>query len=160
VKCLVYYWYFIPYKYQLVSCSVKLKQQYWCDFMNIASLKFLKDAISQQKHCVWYLSIYLSIYLFQDRVSLHSPGCPRTHSVEHTCLELRNLPTSASHVLGLKACTTTTIQLWLVFKMNPILPYNDLELWVQEFLINVSVILNYTTLLFNQLFFYVTVSIC
>jgi hypothetical protein len=44
---------------------------------------------------------------FQDRVSLCSPGCPGTHSVDQAGLKLRNLPVSASQVLGLKACNTT-----------------------------------------------------
>jgi hypothetical protein len=44
--------------------------------------------------------------VFRDRVSLCSPGCPGTHSVDQTGLELRNPPASASQVLGLKACTT------------------------------------------------------
>jgi hypothetical protein len=44
---------------------------------------------------------------FRDRVSLCSPGCPGTHSVDQTGLELRNLPASASWMLGLKACATT-----------------------------------------------------
>jgi hypothetical protein len=43
---------------------------------------------------------------FRDRVSLYRPGCPGTHSVDQAGLELRNLPTSASRVLGLKACST------------------------------------------------------
>jgi hypothetical protein len=43
----------------------------------------------------------------QDRVSLCSPGCPGTHSIDQAGLELRNPPASASQVLGLKACTTT-----------------------------------------------------
>jgi hypothetical protein len=46
-------------------------------------------------------------WAFQDRVSLYSPGCPRTHFVDQAGLKLRNLPASASQVLGLKACTTT-----------------------------------------------------
>ncbi|GAB1296462.1 Inositol polyphosphate 5-phosphatase K [Apodemus speciosus] len=37
-------------------------------------------------------------------VSLCSPGCPGTHSVDQAGLELRNSPASASRVLGLKAC--------------------------------------------------------
>jgi hypothetical protein len=45
--------------------------------------------------------------VFRDRVSLCSPGCPGTHFVDQAGLELRNLPASASQVLGLKACTTT-----------------------------------------------------
>jgi hypothetical protein len=44
----------------------------------------------------------------RDRVSLCSPGCPGTHSVDQVDLELRNPPVSASQVLGLKACTTTS----------------------------------------------------
>jgi hypothetical protein len=44
---------------------------------------------------------------FRDRVSLCSPGCPGTHSVDQAGRELRNPPASASRVLGLKACATT-----------------------------------------------------
>jgi len=40
----------------------------------------------------------------RDRVSLYSPGCPGTHSVDQAGLKLRNPPASASRVLGLKAC--------------------------------------------------------
>jgi hypothetical protein len=43
---------------------------------------------------------------FRDKVSLYSPGCPGTHFVDKTGLELRNPPASASRVLGLKACAT------------------------------------------------------
>jgi hypothetical protein len=50
------------------------------------------------------------IMVFLDRVSLCNPGCPGTHFVDQAGLELRNLPTSASRVLGLKVCTTTA---WL-----------------------------------------------
>jgi hypothetical protein len=49
----------------------------------------------------------ISVLVFRDRVSLYSPGCPGTHFVNQAGLELRNLPASASQVLGLKACTTT-----------------------------------------------------
>jgi hypothetical protein len=51
-----------------------------------------------------FLFLFLFVCLFQDRVSLCSPGCPETHFVDHAGLELRNLPASASWVLGLKAC--------------------------------------------------------
>jgi hypothetical protein len=34
--------------------------------------------------------------VFRDRVSLYSPGCPGTHSVDQAGLELRNPPASAS----------------------------------------------------------------
>jgi hypothetical protein len=54
-----------------------------------------------------YLFLNLFIYLFRDRVSLCSPGCPGTHSVDQAGLEPRNSPASASKVLGLKVCATT-----------------------------------------------------
>jgi hypothetical protein len=38
---------------------------------------------------------------------LYSPGCPGTHFVDQAGLKLRNLPASASRVLGSKACATT-----------------------------------------------------
>jgi hypothetical protein len=44
---------------------------------------------------------------FRDRVSLCSPGCPGTHSVDQAGLELRNPPASASQVLGLKVRAST-----------------------------------------------------
>jgi hypothetical protein len=56
----------------------------------------------------WDAQFLIFLFLvFQDRVSLCSPGCPGTHFVDQACLELRNPPASASQVLGLKACTTT-----------------------------------------------------
>jgi hypothetical protein len=53
---------------------------------------------------------------FQDRVSLCSPGCPGTHSVDQAGLELRNPPASASQVLGLQVCATAA---W------PFVPFNE-----------------------------------
>jgi hypothetical protein len=47
------------------------------------------------------------VFIFRGRVSLYSPGCPGTHSVDQSGLELRNLLASASRVLGLKVCATT-----------------------------------------------------
>jgi hypothetical protein len=58
--------------------------------------------------CVYRPEDNLFLFLvFQDRVSLCSPGCPGTHFVDQAGLELRNPPASASRVLGLKACVTT-----------------------------------------------------
>jgi hypothetical protein len=42
--------------------------------------------------------------VFRDRVSLYSSGCPGTYFVDQAGLKLRNLPASASRVLGLKVC--------------------------------------------------------
>jgi hypothetical protein len=52
--------------------------------------------------------LFFSFLVFRDRVSLCSPGCPGTHFVDQAGLELRNPPASASRVLGLKACATTS----------------------------------------------------
>jgi hypothetical protein len=57
--------------------------------------------------CLFCLFVCLFFNGFRDRVSLYSSGCPGTHVVDQAGLELRNLPASASQVLGLKACTTT-----------------------------------------------------
>jgi hypothetical protein len=54
-----------------------------------------------------FVLVLVLVLVFQDRVSLCSPGCPGTHSVNQAGLELRNPPASASQVLGLKACGTT-----------------------------------------------------
>jgi hypothetical protein len=51
--------------------------------------------------------LFFCFFVFQGRVSLCSPGCPGTRSVDQAGLKLRNLPASASRVLGLKACATT-----------------------------------------------------
>jgi hypothetical protein len=58
--------------------------------------------------CLMECGFFFFFFLvFLDRVSLYSPGCPGTHSVDQAGLELRNPPASASQVLGLKACATT-----------------------------------------------------
>jgi hypothetical protein len=54
-----------------------------------------------------FLGFVLFCFVFRDRVSLCSSGCPGTHSVDQAGLELRNPPASASRVLGLKECATT-----------------------------------------------------
>jgi hypothetical protein len=60
---------------------------------------------------IWYLKFKKKIrkkyiLVFRDRVSLYSPGCPGTHSVDQAGLKLRNSPASDSQVLGLKVCAT------------------------------------------------------
>jgi hypothetical protein len=54
---------------------------------------------------IFVFLVFFFFLVFQDRVSLYSPGCPGTHFVDQA--ELRNLPASAFQVLGLKACATT-----------------------------------------------------
>jgi hypothetical protein len=60
---------------------------------------------TQKGRELFFLFFFFSF--FPDRVSLCSPGCSGTHSVDQAGLELSNLPASAPQVLGLKACTTT-----------------------------------------------------
>jgi hypothetical protein len=62
-------------------------------------------------------SIFFFFLVFRDRVSLCSPGCPGTHSVDQAGLELRNPPASASRELGLKVCATTPGAAW------PLMPH-------------------------------------
>jgi hypothetical protein len=56
--------------------------------------------------CLVLFWFVLFCFVFRDRVSLCSPGCPGTHFADHAGLELRNPPASASGVLGLKVCVT------------------------------------------------------
>jgi hypothetical protein len=69
------------------------------------------DKTSSQRgffFCLFVFLVVVLFFVFRDRVSLYSPGCPGTHFVHQAGLELRNLPDSASQVLGLKVCATTT----------------------------------------------------
>jgi hypothetical protein len=53
---------------------------------------------------VWFGLVWFLV--FRDKVSLYSPGCPGTHSVDQAGLKLRNPLASASRVLGSKECAT------------------------------------------------------
>jgi hypothetical protein len=75
---------------------------------------------------VLFVCLFVCLFVFRDRVSLHSPGCPGTHSVDQAGLKLRNPPASASRVLGLKVCATMTggsshycYYIFSVFKEEP-----------------------------------------
>ena len=62
---------------------------------------------------VWFFCLFvcLLVCLFLDFFFFFEtefPGCPGIHSVDQAGLKLGNLPASASQVLGLKACATTT----------------------------------------------------
>jgi hypothetical protein len=61
-------------------------------------------------------SLQTFVVVFQDRVSLCSPGCLGTQSVVQDGLELRELPASSARTLGLKACTTRTLNDLLLFR--------------------------------------------
>jgi hypothetical protein len=67
-----------------------------------------------------FLRQALSMYVAFD--------CPGTHSVDQVGLKLRDLPATASQVLGLKACAT-----WLIFAFSVRSQGND-NMWVQYLL--------------------------
>jgi hypothetical protein len=46
-------------------------------------------------------------FVILARVAIYSLGSPKTLSVDQSGLKFRDLPASASQVLGLKACVTT-----------------------------------------------------
>jgi hypothetical protein len=60
----------------------------------------------QSSECVIY-SLLGAVPLFLGGGFYEYPCCPGTHSVDQDGLKLRNLPASASQVLGLKVCATT-----------------------------------------------------
>ena len=113
----------------LVDMSKKKK---WMEILNnlsrlssYLSVPYLKDSllirfalglllVTIASHRHWsplsnllLIGVLLFCFVFRDRVSLYSPGCPGTHSVDQAGLKLRNQPASASPVLALKACATT-----------------------------------------------------
>jgi hypothetical protein len=74
---------------------------------------------AMEESCYLFCLFVVFCLFFPDRVSLCSPGCPGTHSVDQASLELRNPPASASQVLGLKACATTARQECCYLKTCP-----------------------------------------
>ena len=86
-----------------LQCEIQGSQGY----TDKPSLKKPKPKPNQTKPFRFFC---LFVSVFWDMVSLHSPGCPRTHFVDQAGLKLRNLPASTSQVLELKVCTTTA---WL-----------------------------------------------
>jgi hypothetical protein len=105
-------------------CVSGLDPDLWAPLRNGGSIKSGSLRDGKSKYCAWrgpelysqwllgseqpLIPINVTFFFFWDRVSLYSPGCPGTHFVDQAGLELRNLPASASQVLGLKVCTTTT----------------------------------------------------
>ena len=60
----------------------------------------------------FFFLVLVLVLIFQDKVSLCSPGCPGTHFVDQADHKLRNPPASASRVLVLKAWTTMPGSHW------------------------------------------------
>jgi hypothetical protein len=93
--------------------SLALSRQYYLALVLLFDVYVSKSRISEAQaleaisECwsvpSWVFLFVCLILVFRDRVSLCSRGCPGIHSVDQAGLELRNLPASASQVLGLKA---------------------------------------------------------
>ena len=54
-----------------------------------------------------FICLFVCLFVFETGFLCIALGCPRTHFVDQAGLELRNMPASASQVLGVKACATT-----------------------------------------------------
>jgi hypothetical protein len=69
-------------------------------FLPLSSLTLHSPCCSEMHQALFQdtLSLFFFFFFFgfNDRVSLCSPGCPGTHSVDQAGLERRNLPASAS----------------------------------------------------------------
>jgi hypothetical protein len=61
-------------------------------FFFFGGCPFLKEELHRRKTGFFFFLV------FRDRISLYSPGCPRTHFVDQAGLKLRNPPASASGV--------------------------------------------------------------
>ena len=66
---------------------------------------------------VFWLFVCLAFCFFQGKV-LCSLSCPRTHSIHHAGLELRDPLASVSWGLGLKVCTTTPNLIFVVIRYD------------------------------------------
>jgi hypothetical protein len=78
-----------------------------CNPWALGALCFVfHSELSIYKFLTFCTFFFFPFFFFWDRVSLCSPDCPGTHSVDQAGLDLRNLPASASRVLGLKASAT------------------------------------------------------
>jgi hypothetical protein len=80
----------------------------------MSSLRFYRTYCDLEEYFHKIISVFFQhfliiilLFFFRYRVSLCSPGCPGTHSVDQADPELRKPPATASQVLGLKACATT-----------------------------------------------------
>jgi hypothetical protein len=82
--------------------------------------------------CKESLDIFFFFFLvFRDRVSLYSPGCPGTHSVDQAGLKLRNPPASASRKQ--KQTNKQKIllfSLWQTLNIQTIKGYMQCYIWI------------------------------
>ena len=100
------------YRFVFVSISLHLPLLSFCYDVLANSSFFLRSVFHSPSFKARF------VLFFQDHVSLCSPGCPETHSVDQAGLELRNMPASAFWVLGFKAWATNTMPKALLYCTN------------------------------------------
>jgi hypothetical protein len=94
--------------FDTAACTAPSVFQSWLPMLR---RPFTKIQVQDGRSHFRAISFFLFFFFFpRDRVSLCSPGCSGTHSVNQAGLKLWNPPASASQMLGLKVCATTT---WL-----------------------------------------------
>jgi hypothetical protein len=74
------------------------KHNFMCLFLTVIMYKSFNQLLLSLNLNFVILGLDNQFFFFlvlQDRVSLCSPGCPGTHSVDQAGLELRDLPASA-----------------------------------------------------------------
>jgi hypothetical protein len=96
------FWILTPMTNSELQLEASLWESHESCHVNMFS-KFTKLSTHIRHYCIFKL---LFFSFLRDRVSLYSPGCPGTHSVDQVGLKIRNPPSSASQVLGLKVCAT------------------------------------------------------
>jgi hypothetical protein len=90
-------------------------------FVPYPSLHFFPFLGSQSSLGSFYYGYYYYYYyyFFFFETEFLCVGCPGTHSVDQTGLELRNSPASASKVLGLKERAITAQLVWVLNVLQP-----------------------------------------
>jgi hypothetical protein len=52
-----------------------------------------QDVVTTKVHCITFVCLFdvVFVFVFQNRVSLCSPGCPKTHSVDQAGLKITEI---------------------------------------------------------------------
>jgi hypothetical protein len=89
-----------PIRFCLLQSVLEMSSVFWCQsrvWLTTVSLPHGKKETFFKDFFVFVFVLFF--FVFPDRVSLYSPGCPGIHFVDQAGLELRNPPASASRVL-------------------------------------------------------------
>ena len=110
----------------ITNYSLTLLRHFLSSFLSFFLSFFLPSFFPSFLSFLFFFFLFILVFeFFGDRASLYSSGCPGTHSADQTGLKPRNPPASASQVLGLKACATTT-RLYPIF--NRVIWFSGVQL--------------------------------